>query len=158
MAHILSDRTREFATVTGNSNPYTLTGAVTGFQDFDATMATNDTCWYMATSGANWEVGVGTFTSSSSDTIARTTILASSNGGLAVVWPSASTVDIHLVLLAANVGQTGDGTVGAPGQTFWADPDNGSYRIGANNWAGSVGGVKVLEFLGTAVGIGGTPS
>lgn len=46
----------------------------------------------------------------------------------------------------AGVIRAGDGGVGAPGFAFTSDPDNGAYRIGANNWALSVGGSKVLEF------------
>lgn len=42
-----------------------------------------------------------------------------------------------------------DGTVGAPAMTFASDLDNGWYRIGANNWAGSVGGTKVLDLSST---------
>ncbi len=42
--------------------------------------------------------------------------------------------------------QFGDGTVSLPGITFSADTDNGFYRIGANNWAVSVGGIKRVEF------------
>lgn len=40
----------------------------------------------------------------------------------------------------------GDGTVSAPGIAFSSDLDNGFYRIGADNWAAAVGGVKRLEF------------
>lgn len=38
-----------------------------------------------------------------------------------------------------------DGTVSLPGAAFAADLDNGLYRIGANNWALSAGGVKVVD-------------
>jgi len=43
-----------------------------------------------------------------------------------------------------------DGTVGAPGASFGLDLDNGLYRIGANNWAMSVGGAKAVD-LGTSL-------
>lgn len=39
-----------------------------------------------------------------------------------------------------------DGSVGTPSISFASDTDNGFYRIGANNWALSVGGAKVMEF------------
>lgn len=39
-----------------------------------------------------------------------------------------------------------DGTAGAPGGYFASDTNNGLYRIGADNWALSVGGTKWLEF------------
>lgn len=38
-----------------------------------------------------------------------------------------------------------DGTVGVPGWSFSQDPDNGLYRIAANNWALVSGGTKALE-------------
>lgn len=45
----------------------------------------------------------------------------------------------------------GDGTVAAPAFAFNGDTDNGGYRIGANNWALSAGGTKVLEFTASEV-------
>lgn len=39
-----------------------------------------------------------------------------------------------------------DGAVGTPSMSFINDTDNGSYRIGADNWALSVGGAETLQF------------
>lgn len=44
-----------------------------------------------------------------------------------------------------------DGAVGAPGWAFSDDDDNGAYRIGDNNWALAVAGVKALEFTTSQV-------
>lgn len=96
MAHKLGDRLRETSTTTGTGT-YTLLGAVSGNQAFSAVLATNDTVWYCATLGSDWEVGIGTLASST--TLARTTILGSSNGGAAVNW-AAGTKDIFGVLPA----------------------------------------------------------
>ena len=49
-----------------------------------------------------------------------------------------------------------DGTVSAPGISFGSDTDTGLYRIGANNMAVAVGGVKLLDFASAAVSITGT--
>lgn len=87
MSHIFGDRVRETSTTTGTGT-YSLAGPVTGFQDFDAVCADSDTIFYFVELGADWEVGKGTFTSGSPDTLARTTILASSNAGSAVNWPA----------------------------------------------------------------------
>ena len=38
-----------------------------------------------------------------------------------------------------------DGAVGAPGLEFKDDPDNGIYRIGANNWGLAVAGALAIE-------------
>jgi hypothetical protein len=43
-----------------------------------------------------------------------------------------------------------DGTLALPGMSFLNDPDTGPYRIGANNLAVALGGVKVLDLGGAA--------
>jgi hypothetical protein len=48
-------------------------------------MANADTTYYAITNDTDWEVGIGTY-STTGPTLARTTILASSNGGSAVSW------------------------------------------------------------------------
>jgi len=79
------DRVYETSTTTGTGT-YTLAGAVTGFQAFSV-MGAGATCPYFATDDTNWEVGIGTIGTGPS-TLARTTILASSNAGSAVNWGS----------------------------------------------------------------------
>jgi hypothetical protein len=85
MAHVVADRVRETTTTTGTGT-YTLAGAVTGFETFGSIGNTNTT-YYCCTDGTNFEVGVGTYTSSGT-TLARTTILQSSNSDNAVNWSS----------------------------------------------------------------------
>lgn len=94
MPHIIADRVRETSTTTGTGS-YTLAGAMANFRAFSGVCANNDTADYAAvdTNGAGWEVGRGTWTTG--NTLARTTILASSNGGAAVDW-SAGTRDIFI--------------------------------------------------------------
>lgn len=43
------------------------------------------------------------------------------------------------------------GAVGSPAIAFSTDQDNGLYYIGADDWAASAGGTKVLEFTSTLV-------
>jgi len=83
MALVVKDRVRETTNTTGTGT-YTLAGAVTGFQSF-AVIGNGNTTYYAASDGTNWEVGIGTYTSSGT-TLARTTILESSNSGSAVNW------------------------------------------------------------------------
>ena len=99
MAFIIADRVRESSVSTGTGN-FTLGGAVTGYQTFASVMATSDTTYYTIADqgGANWEVGIGTFTSPS--TLARTTILSSSNGGSVVTF-GAGTKDVFISLPAS---------------------------------------------------------
>ena len=86
MALVVKDRVKETTTTTGTST-YTLGGAVTGFETFTSNLSNADTTYYVCTDGTDFEVGIGTFTSSGT-TLARTTILASSNSNNAVNWSS----------------------------------------------------------------------
>ena len=86
MALVIKDRVKETTTTTGTGT-YTLGGAVTGFETFTANLSNADTTYYACTDNTDFEVGLGTFTSSGT-TLARTTILASSNSNNAVDWSS----------------------------------------------------------------------
>jgi len=94
MALVINDRVRETTTVTG-TNDATLLGAVTGFQAFSV-IGNGNTTYYTISdqSGGNWEVGLGTF-SSVGPTLARTTVLDSSDGGAKVSFP-AGTKDVFI--------------------------------------------------------------
>ncbi len=85
MALVLADRVKETTTTTGTGT-YTLAGAVTGFETFGS-VGNGNTTFYACTDGTDFEVGVGTYTSSGT-TLARTTILQSSNSDNAVSWSS----------------------------------------------------------------------
>ena len=79
MALILKDRVKETTTTTGTGT-VTLGGAVTGFQSFAVIGDANTTYYTIAgQSGSEWEVGIGTYTSSGT-TLARTTVLSNSSG------------------------------------------------------------------------------
>ena len=95
MALVLADRVRETTTTTGTGT-VTLAGAVVGFQSFAAIGNGNVTYYTIAGQGTSeWEVGIGTYTSSGT-TLSRTTVLSSSNSGLAVNF-SAGTKDVFVV-------------------------------------------------------------
>ena len=81
MALIVKDRVQETCSAPGTGT-VSLLGAVTGFQTFSSAIGNTNTTFYTIAdqTGANWEVGIGTY-SSSGNTLARTTVLASSNGG-----------------------------------------------------------------------------
>ena len=85
MALIIADRVKEDTTTTGTGT-YTLGGALSGFEGF-ATIGDGNTTYYACTDGTDFEVGIGTYTSST-NTLARTTILQSSNSDAAVNWGS----------------------------------------------------------------------
>lgn len=83
MAFVVKDRVKETSTTTGTGT-FTLAGASTGFQSFSVIGNGNST-YYTITDGTDWEVGIGTYTSSGT-TLSRDTILESSNSGNAVNW------------------------------------------------------------------------
>ena len=89
MALVIADRVQETTTTTGTGT-ITLAGAVSGFQSFSVIGNTNTT-YYTITSGTAWEVGIGTY-STTGPTLARTTILASSNAGSAITLTGTSNV------------------------------------------------------------------
>lgn len=79
MALVLNDRVLETCTSPG-TGAVTLLGAATGFQTFATGVGNGNTCYYCIADqgGANWEVGIGTF-SVTPDTLTRTTPLAGSS-------------------------------------------------------------------------------
>lgn len=102
MALVIADRVKETTAVTGTGTA-TLLGAATGFQSF-AAIGNGNTCYYCIADqgGANWEVGLGTY-STTGPTLARTTVIASSNAGSLVSF-SAGTKDVFVTVPATKLG------------------------------------------------------
>jgi hypothetical protein len=84
MALVLKDRVKETTSTTG-TGAISLGGAVANFQAFSAVLSDADTTYYaiIDVTNSDYEIGLGTY-SSGGNTLARTTILESSNGGSAV--------------------------------------------------------------------------
>lgn len=97
MALVVADRVQETTTTQGTGT-YTLAGAKDGFQSF-AAVGNGNTTYYACTDGTDYEVGIGTYTASGT-TLARTTIIESSNSDAAVSW-SAGDKDIFVTLPAS---------------------------------------------------------
>jgi len=96
MALVLADRVRETTTTAGTGS-ITLGGAVVGFQTFAAVGDGNVTYYTIAGQGTSeWEVGIGTYTSSGT-TLSRDTVLSSSAGGTTKVTFSAGIKDVFVV-------------------------------------------------------------
>jgi hypothetical protein len=85
---VLKNRVKE-TTITTGAGAVTLAGAAAGFQSFNAAHSNGDKVYYTIEGGSEWEVGVGTFTSSGT-TLSRDTVLASSNAGALVNFSSGS--------------------------------------------------------------------
>lgn len=95
MALVIADRVRETSTTTGTGT-LTLDGAVTGFQSFSSAIGNTNTCYYAIVNGAEWEVGLATV---GAGTLARTTVLQSSNSDAAVNF-SAGIKDVFVTYAA----------------------------------------------------------
>jgi len=112
MALALYDRVQQ----TGTANTtvsFTLSGSVTGYQSFSV-VGNGNTTYYGATdTSGNWEVGIGTY-STTGPTLTRTTILSSSNSGSAVTFSGTVTVFVTYPS-GKSVNLDGSGNVSALG-------------------------------------------
>ena len=88
MALVLADRVKETTTTTGTTD-FVLSGAVSGFQTFSAGVGNSNTTYYAVALGSDWEIGLGTL-SSDGLTLARTTVLQSSNSDTKVSFAAGS--------------------------------------------------------------------
>jgi hypothetical protein len=80
MALVLADRVQDITTTTGTGT-ITLAGTPpTGFQSFGAAIGNGNTTYYTINGGAQWEVGIGTYTAAGTS-LSRDTVLSSSNSG-----------------------------------------------------------------------------
>ena len=94
MALVVFDRVKESSN-TVNTGTLVLDGAQTGYQSFAVVGNGNQTYYTIAAqSSTEWEVGIGTYYSANTS-LARTTVLASSNGNAAVVL-LAGTKDVFI--------------------------------------------------------------
>ncbi len=100
MALVINDRVKETSTTTGTGT-IDLAGAETGYEGFVAGIGTGNQTYYAIelNSAGEWEVGIGTVTSGSPDTLSRTTIISSSNSDALVTF-SAGTKNVFCTLPA----------------------------------------------------------
>ena len=139
MAFVLADRVKETTTTTGTGT-VTLGGAATGFQSFSAIGNGNNTYYTIAGQGtAEWEVGIGTYTSSGT-TLSRDTVLSSSNAGSKVNF-SAGTKDVFVTYPAGYTANGVGGGVGAILLTASTVTANATLLTGQNGF--SVGPVTI---------------
>jgi hypothetical protein len=145
MALALNDRVQQ----TGTANTtvsFTLSGSVTGFQSFAVVGNTNTTYYSATDASGNWEVGIGTY-STTGPTLARTTILSSSNSGSAVTF--SGTVNVFVTYPSSKaVNLDGSGNASALG------------TISSGTWNGSViapayGGTGIANNAASTVTISG---
>jgi len=95
MALVLANRVKETTTTTGQGT-VTLAGAATGYQAFSVIGDGNTTYYTIAGQATSeWEVGIGTYTSSGT-TLSRDTVLASSAGAPTKTTFTAGTKDVFV--------------------------------------------------------------
>jgi hypothetical protein len=107
MAFVLNDRVKETSTTTGTGT-FSLAGAETGFESFVSGVGDGNVTYYaISNDGTNeFEVGIGTVTDATPDTLARTTVISSSNSD-ALVNFSAGTKTVFCTLPATRTPSAG---------------------------------------------------
>jgi len=131
VAFVLNDRVKETTTTTGTGT-INLAGAATGFETFVAGVGNSNVTYYcIAGRGTTeFEVGIGTVTDASPDTLSRTTILSSSNSDSAVDF-SAGTKDVFCTLPAGKTIREVDTALNVPTGTTAqraSSPAAGDFR------------------------------
>jgi len=124
MAFVLNDRVKETSTTTGTGT-FDLAGAETGFESFVSGVGDGNITYYaISNDGTNeFEVGIGTVTDATPDTLSRDTIISSSNSD-ALVNFSAGTKTVFCTLPASrtpSAGMTAQTFVNTHSQTISDD-------------------------------------
>ena len=100
MALVINDRVKETSTTIGTGT-FDLDGASPDFESFVSGVGNGNSTYYTITNTGNneWEVGVGTVTDATPDTLSRDTIISSSNSDAAVNFTS-GTKDVFCTIPA----------------------------------------------------------
>ena len=117
MALVLNDRVKETTSTTGQGT-ISLGGAATGFETFVTGIGNTNTTYYIIAheSDGTWEIGIGTVTDASPDTLARTTVIDTSAGNTTKIDFAAGNKTVFCTLPASKavvLDADGDVTLGA---------------------------------------------
>lgn len=150
MALVVADRVQQ----TGTANTtvsFTLSGSVTGYQSF-AVIGNTNTTYYSATDASgNWEVGIGTY-STTGPTLTRTAILSSSNSGNAVTFVDTVSVFVTYPSGKSVTQEQNTAAPTYPGSTStWYETDTGDLKVYYNDgtstqWVSAALGLSGLSF------------
>ena len=101
MALVINDRVKETSTTTGTAT-LELSGAATGFVTFVAGIGNGNTTYYaiFEQGTSNFEIGIGTVTDATPDTLARTEGLNNSAGNTSKISFGSATKDVFCTLPA----------------------------------------------------------
>ncbi len=102
MALVINDRVRETSTTSGTGT-LNLAGAVTGFRTFVDGIGDGNTTYYaIFEEGTNlFEIGIGTVTDATPDTLARDTVLSNSSGNTSKITFSGGTLSVFCTMPAS---------------------------------------------------------
>ena len=102
MALVINDRVRETSTTSGTGT-LNLAGAVTGFRTFVDGIGNSNTTYYaIFEEGTNlFEIGIGTVTDATPDTLARDTVLSNSSGNTSKITFSGGTLSVFCTMPAS---------------------------------------------------------
>jgi hypothetical protein len=152
MAFVLANRVKE-TTTTAGTGTVTLLGASTGFQSFAIIGNANTTYYTIASqSGSEWEVGIGTYTSSGT-TLARTTVLSNSSATQpSALSFSAGTKDVFVTYPSEYTANAIGGGIGAVQLNADTVTVNGTILAGQNGF--SVGPLTVASGVSITVASG----
>ena len=131
MALVLNDRVRETSTDSGTGT-LDLAGAVTGWDTFVAGVGTGNTTYYAIheEGTANWEVGTGTITDATPDTLSSRTPISSSNSDSAVDFNSGGSSNTLNIFCTLPASKTTDMTMTTAGDILYASANNTPARLG----------------------------
>ena len=173
MAFVTADRVKDTSTTTGTGN-FTVSGtSPTGYRTFSAVLSAADTFYYciQGQTTAEWEVGLGTY--SSANVFARTTILSSSNSNLVVSF-QAGVKNVFITLAADKTLQIGPSSTPVAGSVPYGTGATLAYTAagtagqlltsggaGSPTWTTVAGTGTVTSvaqtFTGGIVSVGGSP-
>ena len=102
MALVINDRVKETSATTGTGT-LDLAGAVQDFEGFVAGIGTGNTTYYsiVNTGTGEFEVGIGTVTDATPDTLSRDTVISNSAGNTSKIDFSAGSKDVFCTLPAS---------------------------------------------------------
>ena len=146
MAFVVNDRVQETTTTTGTGT-IDLDGAVVGFESFVSAIGNGNDTYYAIVGGSEFEVGIGTVTDATPDTLSRTTVISSSNSD-ALVNFSAGTKNVFCTLPASKAAlvNTSNNVIIGNSNTDTAVTTRGTGDITINTNEGTNSGtVKIFD-------------
>lgn len=155
MTLVVADRVRQVTTTTGTGT-VTLSGSLTGFQTFSV-IGDGNTTYYTIVNGddGDWEVGLGTYTSSGT-TLSRDEVLSSSNSN-ALVDFAAGTKDVFVTYPAEKaVVENAVDDVAISGNIYYnARVISVDRTIASTENAMSIGPIEIADTITVTVADGG---